>query len=73
MNWQTVTILDLVRENNSLNGNPAYTVFYESADGYDHARTSSDAGCSYALPNYRNKQVQIHLTKGGRIDMVRGV
>jgi hypothetical protein len=53
----------------SINGNPAYWVYF--TNGSD-ARTMSDAGVSYEIgnPEYRNVPLRVLFTPAGR---VRGV
>lgn len=64
------TIDRLERLNNSVNGNPRYRVYF--TDG-SFAVTSSDAACSYDLPNimrHTEPEVTITWTKAGRIAMI---
>lgn len=60
-------ITEICRENHSVNGNPAWTLWF---DDHTSARTSSDASCGYEIGNQGRREgclVRVHYTRAGRI------
>lgn len=66
----SIRVIDYVtRQNSSVNGNPAYMVYF--TDG-SSARTMSDSSCAYEIQNlshsrYKGAELLITWTKAGRI------
>src|ERR1700712_5488379 len=72
----SIRVIDYVtRQNNSVNGNPAYMVYF--TDGTS-ARTKSDSSCAYDIQNlthsrYKGAELLITWTKAGRIETIEVV
>lgn len=62
-----VEMQEIVRLNNSFNGNPRYRILF--SDGTE-AITQSDAMFNYAVPNYRRYLVDVWFTRAGRISHI---
>lgn len=62
------TIINLERLNNSVYGNPRYSVTIKDKAGFRfYAKTASDASCGYSIGNYygKKKLFHYHITKAG--------
>lgn len=62
------TIIKLERLNNSVWGNPRYSVTIKDEAGFSfYAKTASDASCGYSIDNYygKKKLFHYHITKAG--------
>ena len=66
---KNITILDLERLHNSINGNPKWRIFAEDENGeIVRGETASDAACAYNLGYYsigRKYAIEYHYTKNG--------
>jgi hypothetical protein len=73
MQLQYATLRSYTRLNNSVNGNPNYSVFIEHGDGsYSTLRSSSDSSWCYGLGDqWLDKTISYHLTRSGRIDYMK--
>jgi hypothetical protein len=69
----TIRVIDYVtRQKSSVNGNPAFMVYF--TDG-SSSRTKSDSSCAYEIENlthsrYKGREVAITFTKAGRIETI---
>lgn len=64
---ETLTITDMSRINNSMNGNPRYAIAFDNGLA---VYTMSDAGFCYAIGNKdmrEGSRVTVELTRAGRI------
>lgn len=62
------TVIELERLNNSVWGNPRYSVTIKDESGFNfYAKTASDASCAYSITNYYGKKnlFHYHITKTG--------
>jgi C4-type Zn-finger protein len=75
-NLENVRVTRTYRLQNSVNGNPRFTVLLEDQHGHsDLYTTSSDAAVGYEISNYLNsgERLNVWLTRAGRIAYVRPV
>ena len=72
---KNITILDLERLHNSVNGNPKWRIFAEDENGeIVRGETASDAACAYNLGYYstgRKYKIEYHYTKNNNIIITR--
>lgn len=72
------TVIKLERLNNSVWGNPRYSVTIKDESGFNfYAKTASDASCGYSIANYygKKKLFHYHITKAGNniIDDIKSI
>lgn len=76
-------IVSAERLNNSVNGNPRFSITFNvgiphvvcDRDGIQFFITSSDSACNYAVENYyrSGQTVELGLTRAGRVSTITPV
>lgn len=65
-------LMGYTRRNNSVNGNPAYSLDIEIDGRIEHFLSSSDSAFCYEVTNHRTPcAVEFTLTRSGRINYMK--